>query len=186
MNKLLYQISYYLGQSPWDTENIPPQIVETIRDIQPGVALDLGCGTGTHSIFLAQHGWHVIGIDFISKAIKSAEKKARMAGVEIDFRWGDLMKLTPDHIPPVNLVLDVMCIHALPDPQRENIAEVLASITAPEAILLMESVLPRSDLGFRFGLTQPDIQKIMQPAFIIEHADINTEEGWYWLRKSEA
>ncbi len=91
MNKLLYQISYYLGQSPWDNEQIPDPLAQTIDELTPGTALDLGCGTGTHSIYLAQQGWQVIGIDFVAKAVKAAQRKAQQAQIDVDFRQGDIM-----------------------------------------------------------------------------------------------
>ena len=184
MHKLLYQISYYLGQVPWDTAQIPPQIVETVRELETGVALDLGCGTGTHSIYLAQQGWQVIGIDFIHKAIKSAQKKAHSVGVQVDFRYGDLTQLTPADIPPVDLVLDVMCLHALPDEHQAKMADVLAAIMSPDAIMLMSALPPHSDMGFHFGLSEAQIVEMMSPKFTIKHTEVDEGTGWYWLRKT--
>jgi ubiquinone/menaquinone biosynthesis C-methylase UbiE len=40
-----------------------------------GSILDLGCGSGDLSIYLAQLGYQVIGIDFVEKAIANARKK---------------------------------------------------------------------------------------------------------------
>ena len=43
--------------------------------MEPGRALDLGCGTGTNAIWLAQHGWTAVGVDFSALAIESARRK---------------------------------------------------------------------------------------------------------------
>jgi SAM-dependent methyltransferase len=40
-----------------------PLVVETAQKLKPGRALDLGCGTGRNAIWLAEHGWHVTGVD---------------------------------------------------------------------------------------------------------------------------
>ena len=60
--------------------------------MEPGRALDLGCGTGTNALWLTQHGWRVVGVDFASLAIESARRKADWtSGVE--FVEGDVTRL---------------------------------------------------------------------------------------------
>ncbi|WP_115728536.1 class I SAM-dependent methyltransferase [Actinomyces culturomici] len=44
-----------------------PGIAERLA---PGRALDLGCGEGGDLLWLAQHGWVVVGVDFSSTAIR--------------------------------------------------------------------------------------------------------------------
>ena len=58
--------SYASGEPlPWDTGTPDPLLVEMIesRAIAPGRTLEVGCGTGTNAIFLAQHGFDVLGVD---------------------------------------------------------------------------------------------------------------------------
>jgi tellurite methyltransferase len=40
-----------------------PLLVETVRSLQPGRALDLACGTGRNAVWLAEHGWQVAAVD---------------------------------------------------------------------------------------------------------------------------
>jgi len=40
-----------------------PLLVETVRKLKPGRALDLACGTGRNAIWLAEHGWKVTAVD---------------------------------------------------------------------------------------------------------------------------
>jgi SAM-dependent methyltransferase len=52
--------------------------------------LDLACGRGRHSINFANRGYRVTGVDLAPTAISRAKAKAALAGVDIDFRVGDM------------------------------------------------------------------------------------------------
>lgn len=63
----------------------------------PGkVLLDLGCGTGSISISLAQKGYSVTGIDISTEMLTQAEQKARELGVNINFFHQDIRELDLD------------------------------------------------------------------------------------------
>jgi len=55
----------------------------------PADVVDLGCGTGSLSVLLAEHGHRVTGTDFSAAMIDRARAKARRHGVELDLRVGD-------------------------------------------------------------------------------------------------
>ena len=52
--------------------------------------LDLGCGTGNHSIILAEKGYQLTGIDFSPKMLQIAKEKAKQENHNIDFHNGDI------------------------------------------------------------------------------------------------
>jgi len=56
--------------------------------------LDVGCGTGRHSIELTKRGYNVTGVDLSGNQIKRAKEKAQEAGVTIDFQIQDARKLS--------------------------------------------------------------------------------------------
>ena len=47
--------------------------------------LDIGCGTGRHTIELSQRGYNVIGIDLSDSQLARAREKAEKQGLKIDF-----------------------------------------------------------------------------------------------------
>jgi 2-polyprenyl-3-methyl-5-hydroxy-6-metoxy-1,4-benzoquinol methylase len=51
-------------------------LVETVKGMKPGKALDIGMGQGRNSIFLAKNGWNVTGVDIADEAIAVAKKTA--------------------------------------------------------------------------------------------------------------
>ncbi len=55
--------------------------------------LDLGCGTGGHSIPLALRGYRMTGVDRSAEMISRARRKATEAGAQIEFQVGDLRSL---------------------------------------------------------------------------------------------
>jgi 2-polyprenyl-3-methyl-5-hydroxy-6-metoxy-1,4-benzoquinol methylase len=91
--KVIFNL-WYFKKPPWDTGVSPPELIGFIATHPPGRALDLGCGTGTNVITLAQHGWQVTGVDFARKAIVMGKRKVRQAGVNADLRVGDVTKPT--------------------------------------------------------------------------------------------
>lgn len=55
--------------------------------------LDIGCGTGRHSIELSKRGYNVTGIDFSESQLKRAKEKALNLNLNIDFQQQDARKL---------------------------------------------------------------------------------------------
>jgi 2-polyprenyl-3-methyl-5-hydroxy-6-metoxy-1,4-benzoquinol methylase len=55
--------------------------------------LDVGCGTGRHSIELSKRGYNVTGIDLSESLLGRAKEKAKECGLKIDFLKHDARKL---------------------------------------------------------------------------------------------
>ena len=53
--------------------------------IQPGRALDIGCGEGFYSLYLASLGFDVVGIDLSDRAVELARQNAKRAGLNVSF-----------------------------------------------------------------------------------------------------
>jgi len=59
---------------------------EIWKEIEGKRVLDFGCGAGSESIEMAQHGaMKVVGLDIVASAIEQARKNAEHAGVECEF-----------------------------------------------------------------------------------------------------
>ena len=90
-----------LRESPEKVASRPPNalLLAEIGDMQPGFALDAGCGHGSEAIWLAASGWHVTAVDFSATALDFGRSTAHAAGADVAERieWveGDLGTWTP-------------------------------------------------------------------------------------------
>lgn len=126
--------SYREGNLPWDTGR-PSTELQRLFDrmkISPGRALDIGCGTGTNSVWLAEQGFEVTGVDVAPLAIKRAEERAKAAGVRVDFIVGDVLHL-PNRIDSVEFFFDRGCYHAVRRTAPEAYAPAVAKHLAHAA-----------------------------------------------------
>ncbi|RLD01715.1 MAG: class I SAM-dependent methyltransferase, partial [Chloroflexi bacterium] len=111
MNKLSSNLKY-LRRPTWDSGISPPELLNFIATHPAGRAIDLGCGTGTNAITLAQHGWQVSGVDIALIALYRARRKAKSSQVNLDLHLGDVAKLRGIE-GKFNLALDIGCFHNL-------------------------------------------------------------------------
>ncbi len=62
------------------------QLVVEVSNLEPGTALDVGCGEGADAIWLAERGWWVTAIDVSAKALDRSARAAAAAGLDVDWR----------------------------------------------------------------------------------------------------
>ena len=105
---------YRDGNLPWDTGRPSSELQRVLRSKRNSAvsALELGCGTGTNSVWLAQQGFEVTGIDLAPLAVEQAEKRAHAAGVKVHFVVADVLHL-PDLDGPFAFFFDRGCYHAI-------------------------------------------------------------------------
>jgi SAM-dependent methyltransferase len=90
------------------------EVLVGVLPASPGSILDLGCGTGSLAVLLAEMGHSVTGIDLSPRMIEQAREKARLHGVQIDLRVGDAA--SPGVSRAFDVVLTRHLLWALPDP----------------------------------------------------------------------
>ena len=125
----LYRRATDVESLPWHREQ-PPALLERAvsQRTTRGRALDLGCGEGVYSVYLAQQGFSVVGIDFVPAALAAAATRAEQAGVDVELREGDVVEYEAPSA--FDVVLDSGCLHHLPkgkiDAYRSRLDEWLA------------------------------------------------------------
>lgn len=119
--------SYRDGCLPWDTGRPSSELGRVIAEhaIRPSRALEIGCGTGTNSVWLAEQGFQITGIDVAPLAIEMAEQRAKAAGVQATFRVADVLQL-PELGGPFDFFFDRGCYHAVRRTAAEQYAPAVA------------------------------------------------------------
>ena len=146
-----FRAAYLFGFKPWDSGVPPPELVSVVEGpgrLEPSKALDLGCGTGTNCIYMAQHGWDATGVDFVPRAIEQARRKAAAAGVSPRFVVGDVTRLTEVGVGAgYALLLDLGCFHSIADARRDAYVEGATEVARQDATMLLFGMVRRGDPG---------------------------------------
>ncbi len=116
---------YETGNLPWDT-NIPDEHLVAIINsgiVTPCNTLEVGCGTGTNSLWLAEQGFTVHGIDVSTTAIEKANIKKEQQSLSCEFSVKDFL-----HDKELNksfdFVFDRGCLHVFDtDDERSLFAQ---------------------------------------------------------------
>lgn len=123
----------YKGAPPWDIEAPQPRIIKLAKnnEIPKNRILDVGCGLGDNSIFLAKKGFSVTCMDIVHRAIDKGKMRANKQKVKIDFLVGDVLKLDQYFDQNYfNAIIDSGLFHILSDNQRPIFAKQIKSVLA--------------------------------------------------------
>ncbi|MFW9856884.1 MAG: class I SAM-dependent methyltransferase [Candidatus Thorarchaeota archaeon] len=118
----------YQGTPLWDIGRPQQFLVDlasknSIKD----PILDVGCGTGENTLYLATLGYNVIGIDSAPTAIEKANRKAQNRGINANFKVFDVFKL--DQLGKrFNTVIDSGLFHIFSDSERILFTNQLAKV----------------------------------------------------------
>ncbi len=123
----------HLDKIPWNIKTPPDIITDLVvsRKILPCRTVDLGCGTGNYSIYLARKGFDVTGIDFSPAAIDIAEKNAEKEGVSCSFLTADLLGDLGRMHDTFEFAYDWELLHHIFPEQRQKYVKNVYNILKP-------------------------------------------------------
>ena len=145
----------YLGERP---SPFLSREIERILRLAPGRhALDIACGEGRNSVFLAQHGFLVTALDISDVGLAKATQRAAEAGVTVDFRQVDL---DGHHITgPFDLIINFNFL------LRELIPDEVQSLS-PGGLLIIDTIMQSQKLldshNPAYLLRRGELQKICE------------------------
>ena len=142
---MFYKIAYAVGFTPWEqsAKADAGRMEAFFRREEserggPGKALDIGCGTGMHTLTLARIGWDVTGIDLVERALAKARERLAAAHTSATIVKADATSLPADVVGDgFDFVLDLGCFHGLKPAEQASMARAVTARTKPDATLLM-------------------------------------------------
>ncbi|HNN14189.1 MAG TPA: class I SAM-dependent methyltransferase [Anaerolineales bacterium] len=171
LRKIKFNSSYWFGETPWDTGISPPELYDFMASHPAGRAIDIGCGTGTNIITLANAGWQVTGFDFASSAVNLARRKIRKANVEAPVFVEDATRMQ-NVSGGFDLALDLGCFHGIE--HKADYLIQLNRILAPGGFWLMYGFFKADALQTGPGLLDPDLELIPHHNLTL----VSRKDGW--------
>jgi SAM-dependent methyltransferase len=142
-NKLVFDRLYAMADTyedlPWH-EPDPPGLLIKALDLRnqrdqpdqpghPGRALDIGCGAGTYSLYMASRGYAVTALDFMPQAVEMTQQRAANAGANISAEQADIKTWQAGQL--FDVILDVGCLHSLAPRDRDSYIQQINTLLAP-------------------------------------------------------
>ncbi len=186
---------------PWHFAEPPKFLVAALDQRErPGAALDIGCGAGTFSVYMAKRGYKVTAVDFMPQAVAMTLKQAREAGVDIDVVQADITAFEPEPGQAFDVALDVGCLHALNAGQRQSYAQGISRLLKPGADYILSHLgsrgwwdhwpigpnrIARDKIEALFG---PELKLIDYESRLLSGMPLAMGRaalsGWYWFRQN--
>ena len=114
----------YAG-TDWPTDPDGP-LVDLVSTLEPGRAIDLGCGPGRNAVWLARQGWRVTGVDASGVGLAQAKERATREGLVLELVHADLLSYVPSQAS-FDLVV-VANLHFSPDERGLFFARAVAAV----------------------------------------------------------
>ena len=152
-------------------------LVEAVRGLKPGRALDIHMGQGRNAIFLASEGWEVTGFDYSVEGIRSVHATAKKQGLEIN-----ALVATHENFDFGRSQWDLIVMSYTWVPLRgEHIAQIIESLK-PGGIIVFEHLMDESGSdGAAPWLPRPnELFKIFEDLRILRYEDVWTDADWAW------
>jgi SAM-dependent methyltransferase len=167
--------AYKSRTAPWVIGEPQPAIVELQRaGLIHSKVLDIGCGTGEHTIMLTRLGYDVLGIDFAPHAVEQARANAAEKGVDARFEVADAMNLGAE--PGYQTIVDSALFHIFGAADHARYVDSLHTAVRPGGLV---HVLALSDAGRGFGpqVSETEIREAFGDGWALEALDPTTYRG---------
>jgi len=164
-----YQRVYDHGLEVWGKNVISSELdifVEKANINKNMSGIDIGCGEGVNTIYLAKKGLKITGVDFSKTGLDTARKLAKKENVEIDFIQDDALVLSNFKDDSFDFGICSGCLHMLVTQSDRN--KLLKQI---KRVLKADGIFFLLNRGDGAKDEYPDVENIYE------------DREWIWVDK---
>jgi ubiquinone/menaquinone biosynthesis C-methylase UbiE len=180
-NKVYRSIGHWI----WTDNRIPKELKGIVEVHNPKTSLELGCGIGIFSSFMASQGIKATGVDFSSVAIDKATKRVAYKTDKPEFIVGDVTNLK-NIDKQFDVSFDVGCFHCLNEGSQQKYVSEIHRLLKPGATHLIWA-MDSSPSGIK--LSPKNIEQTFGEHFKLDQSKFSrrriASSHWYWLIRKE-
>lgn len=137
---------YYWGKKPSALCDRVIEIVGTSSDFRPKL-LDLGCGEGRNTVYFAQHGFEVVGLDLSLPGLEKTRRYAEEVGVHVEAIHADIVSY--QLADTYDVIFSTGTLHFLPPEVRRQRFQNYKDYTSPNglnafSVFVRKKIIPRA------------------------------------------
>ena len=180
-NKVYRSIGHWI----WTDNRIPKELKGIVEVHNPKTSLELGCGLGIFSCFMASQGIKATGVDFSSVAIDKATKRVANNPDKPEFIVGDVTNLR-NIDKQFDVSFDVGCFHCLNEESQQKYVSEIHRLLKPGATHLIWA-MDSSPSGIK--LSPKYVEQTFGGHFKLDQSKFSrrriASSHWYWLIRKE-
>ena len=122
-------------------KGIAPVVRSILKYKKSGTVLDLGCGTGRHSLFLAKRGFKVIALDNNKEKLAELKAKAKTQGLRVSIIKADIERYRFPR--KFDIIIATMLLHFLSTKNIEHVICRMKAATKPDGLNVVSGLTDR-------------------------------------------
>ncbi|OGX11115.1 MAG: hypothetical protein A2351_08000 [Omnitrophica bacterium RIFOXYB12_FULL_50_7] len=153
-------------EMPWFTPELDHDFADALKSlkIRSGYVLDLGTGSGTQAIALAELGFDVVASDISESAVRKAEARSKTKGSNIRFVKDDILATTLKG--PFDIIFDRGIFHVFPPEKRNAYVQSIGGLLRKGGFLILKCFSDKEPPGEGpYRISEAEIRRSFVPAF---------------------